>query len=299
MTVGRDWSRFIVLRHSHWLKWVVAGGALASLAGAASADSLKIVVVPSLAPNAYGSPSFADYQANALHALQNGLTSYGDPASPANYQSISGAIPVSNAIVTGFGSWMGNADASGAYANEYGNRVTFGVDISSSGKFSISQLSFSAASSDPANTLGFGYVAGSYNYSSGYVGIDYGADGLKGGVDDIYITGGPGDQLVNEIVGRGSGNSWAVYSADAGATNQEKIDIAANAIWTNALSHSFTFTGAYSLGGATGSATVVFDNQKQPTDTQATPLPGAATAGTVLLTMLGLGARRRRRGKRV
>jgi hypothetical protein len=274
---------------------VVAGGALASLAGAASADSLAIVVAPSLAPNAYGSPSFAEYQSNALHALENGLTSYGDPAAPTAYQRITGAVPVANAIVTGFGSWMGNAGVSGAYVNEYGNRVTFGVDISGSSKFSISQLSFSAVSSDPANSLGFSYAAGSYSYSGAYVGIDYGANGVKGGGDDIYITRGPGDQLVNEIVGRGSGNSWAVYPADAGATNQEKIDNAADDIWTDALSQPFTFTATYSIGGASGSATVVFDNTKTPSDTTVTPLPAAASAGTFLLAMLGLTARRRRR----
>ncbi|MGH9823776.1 MAG: hypothetical protein ACREDR_11070, partial [Blastocatellia bacterium] len=45
-----------------------------------------VAVKPSLAPNLFGSPSFAAYTANALAALQNGLSSMGNPAtSPAGY----------------------------------------------------------------------------------------------------------------------------------------------------------------------------------------------------------------------
>src|SRR5258706_76958 len=211
-------------QRGHRMRFLVAGFALASLAGVARADSFTIVVSPSLAPNAFGSPSFSGYQSNAVYAIGNGLSAYGDPSSPTYYEKIGGPISVASAIVTGFPSWRGNANVSGAYANEYGNRVTFGVDITSSaGKFSISQLSFSATTDDATNSLGFSFGAGAYNYSAGYVGIDYGADGVKGGLDDVYITGGANTQLVNEIVGRGSGNSWATYSADPGAPKRHSF----------------------------------------------------------------------------
>jgi hypothetical protein len=286
---------------SLFMRLFVAGLALASVAGVASADSFTFVVSPSLAPNAYGSPSFAGYQANALYAVGNGLPSYGDPASPTYFQTISGPISVASAIVTGFSSWKGNADGSGAYANEYGNRVTFGVDITSHvGKFSISQLSFSASSDDATNSLGFGYNVGDYGYSSAYVGIDYGGDGTKGGTDDVYITSGSSSQLVNEIVARGSGNSWAVYPSYPGATNQEKIDNGALAVWADARGSTIKFTGTYSIsnenGSGSGSGTVVFGSALGESPVAAvTPLPGAATAGTFLLAAVGLGSRRRRR----
>jgi hypothetical protein len=276
------------------MRFLVAGLALASLAGVASADSFSIVVSPSLAPNAFGSPSFSTYQSNAVYAINNGLSSYGDPSSPTYYEQITGPVSVASAIVTGFPSWRGNANVSGAYASEYGNRVTFGVDIMSSTKFSISQLSFSATSDDASNSLGFAFAAGAYNYSTGYLGIDYGADGVKGGSDDVYITSGANTQWVNEIVGRGSGNSWAIYSTDAGATNQDKIDNGANAVWAGATSGNISFTGTYSINGSSGSGTVLFDAPTAPVAAAETPLPGTAAGGTFLLAALGLGSRRRR-----
>jgi hypothetical protein len=278
------------------MRLLVAGLALASVAGVASADAYKIVVSPSLAPNAFGSPSFADYQSNAVTAIVSNASTHGDPSSPAYYEKITGPISVATAIVTGFPSWRGDANVSGAYANEYGNRVTFGVDITSTtgSQFSISQLSFSAATDDATNSLGFSYAAGAYNYSAGYVGILYGTDGQKGGGDDVYITSGLNTQLVNEIVGRGSGNSWAVYSTDPGATNQEKIDNGASAVWAGRSGSNITFTATYSIDGSSDSAAVVFDAPNDAAAAAGTPLPSAAASGTFLLAALGLGARRRK-----
>src|SRR4051812_34787659 len=103
------------------MRFLITGLALASLAGVAGADSFNIVVSPSLAPNFFGSSSFAGYQSNAVYAIGNGLSTYGDPSSPTYYEKIGGPISVASAIVTGFPSWRGNADVSGVYANEYGN----------------------------------------------------------------------------------------------------------------------------------------------------------------------------------
>jgi hypothetical protein len=277
------------------LRRTVAAFVVACFAGVTRADSLTIAVVPTHAPNAFGSPSFDAYQSNALYALEHGLSSYGDPASPTSYQAVTAPLSLPTAIVSGFPSWMGAADPSAPYANEYGNRVTFGLHVTSAIPFSIAQLSFSASSDDATNSLALDFAAGSYSYNAAYVGIDYGSDGVKGGADDHYITSGPNTQLVNEIIGRGSGNAWAVYPADPGVTDQEKIDNRAAAIWAGATSNTLSFTGAYSINGVSAAATVRFaDSPTQPPDPNATPLPTTATAGTLLLTLATLTARGRR-----
>jgi hypothetical protein len=218
--------------------------------GYASAANATIIVdvVPWLAPNAFGSPSYDQAVTNAFQGMMNGGVATG--SGPAAF------VPQSNVtsaqgVVTGFTSWMGVANPSGAYANELGNRMSFGLGIIGSGgtEFSISQLSFSAASSDPANGLGFSFAQGSYGYSASYVGVLYGANGVLGGGDDTFITSGPSTQLVDAIFGRGSGNSYAAYCSPCTVAEQQA------AINAAAAGPSYTFTGTYSIDGATGSGT--------------------------------------------
>lgn len=231
-------------------------------------------VEASLAPNAFGSPSYGSYVGNAIQGLYLGVSSFGTVGLPDYYQQISGPISVKDNIVTGFSSWRGTAPGSvyGApFANELGNRVLFGVDIRGNGSLiSIDQLSFTAASSD-GNSLGFGFPIGSYNYSLDYRGLQYGTDGIRGTGDDVWITSGPSSQQVDEIIGRGSGNAWAVYETDPGATDQDKIDLMAASIADNPMG----FSGTYKLGGFEGSATV-------------TILPTVPEPSTFALAGLGL-----------
>jgi len=182
---------------------------------------MSITVIPAIAPNAFGSPNWNAWVSNATTAIRNGYTSFGDPASPSYYQQASNVISVTNNIVTGFASWDGLADPGTvfgpAYAPEYGNRLHFGIDIKGgTNLISISQLSFTAHSTDPSNALDFSYPEGSYSYSPSYVGIIYGVGG-----NDTYITSGPATQLVNEIVGRGSGNAWDVYDSTGNIAIQQ------------------------------------------------------------------------------
>ena len=158
-------------------------------------------------------------------------------------------MTAAEAIVTGFNSWMGIANPASPYQSELGNRMLFGVLINGQGTpFSISQLSFSATSTD-GNGLAFGFGAGSYNYSLDYQGILFGADGLLGGGDYSFVTSGPNTQLVDGLVGRGSGNSYAAYCSPCTAAEQQAaIDAAAAAV-------AFQFTGTYLLGETTGSGT--------------------------------------------
>ncbi|HTS65005.1 MAG TPA: PEP-CTERM sorting domain-containing protein [Candidatus Acidoferrales bacterium] len=224
---------------------ILSLAALAAIPGLAG--SITITVYPSVAPNAYGSPSYPAYVNNAIYALENGLTSYGTPGTPSYYQQTSN-IAVDQMIVTGFPSWMGQADPGtvfgAAYANELGSRPLFGIDIKGGGtQFSISQLSFSAVSDDPGGLLTFGFAAGSYNYSADYVGIIYGPSG------PTYITSGPNTQLVDEVVGRGSGNADAAYCSGCTIAQQQAAIDARYADFAGMSS----FAGTYTLASGDGS----------------------------------------------
>jgi hypothetical protein len=256
---------------------------LAAVASAPARAGLTITVTPSVAPNAFGSPSYGAYVSNAVSALENGLSSYGDPTSPSYYQALANGAQITpdQVLVSGFPSWLGTADPGTAFgpafANELGNRLHFGLTILGNGQqFSISELSFTATSSDPSNSLGFSFGTGSYNYSNDYVGVIFGT----GGAPNTYITSGPNTQLVDAIYGRGSGNAFPVYSTDPGATDQDKLN---NAL---ATIPDMTFTGTYTIDGATGSASV---------DVVATPEPSTLiSAGTAVLFGLAYARRRRR-----
>jgi hypothetical protein len=248
---------------------------------AVQARATTITVTPWLAPNVFGSPSYAGAVANQEYALLNGLSSYG-AAGPTQYNANSN-VTAAQAIVTGFNSWMGVADPGSPYQSELGNRMLFGVLINGQGtQFSISQLSFSATSTD-GNGLGFGFGAGSYNYSLDYQGILFGANKVLGGGDDTFVTSGPSTQLVDGLVGRGSGNSYAAYcSPCTPAERQAAIDAAA-------AGGPFQFTGTYSLGDITGSGTFNVSAVPEPS-TWAMLLIGFAGVGFMTYRRRGIAA---------
>ncbi len=228
--------------------------ALWLLAGCAFADP-QIYVLPALAPNGWGSASFSGWQDNAIYALENGLSAYGDPTLPTYYQQAGSSIPQSENQVTSFNSWMGQTDPGtvfgSAFASELGNRLHFGLVILGNGtQFSISQLSFVGTSSDPANYLGFGWNTGDYDYSPGYVGVVHHTGGA-----DTYVTSGPNTQLVDELYSRGSGNAaWPCGPGDPSpcgtpAEQQAAIDAAAAYNGT-----PYTFSGTYTLAGPDNTA---------------------------------------------
>jgi hypothetical protein len=112
--------------------------------------------------------------------------------------------------------------------------------------------------SDADNSLGYIYPVGSYAYSSDYVGVLKGADGVLFTSDDIYITSGPSSQLVDGLVGRGSGNSlWPCAPGDPTPCSTTSEQQAAIDAQLTVLSGT-TFTGTYSLGAASGSAEFQF-----------------------------------------
>jgi hypothetical protein len=245
------------------VRWMGTVG-LAWLAVAApirAQGDISVNVYPSLAPNFFGSPSFTPWQDNAITALFNGVNSFGDPSLPTYYEQIPDGSIIPIWIATEFPSWHTRADPGAvfgpSFANELGNRLYFNLHVNGNGStFSLSQLSFLAVSTDSSNFLGFSVPAGSYNYSSGFVGLNYGPDGMRGGGDDILITGGANTQLIHELFARGSGNAPSAMIPDPGNSDQEKIDNVLAEIET-----PFIFSGTFTLsttgGDVNGNAFVV------------------------------------------
>jgi len=227
----------------------------AALVVAVPAFATTIEVTPWLAANASGSPSFTQAEQNADTAMHDGLSAVG--SGPSQFKAQTSPVTADQVIVTDFNSWMGKVDPGtvfgAAYANELGNRMTFALRIDGQGsQFSISQLSFVMDSSDTSHQLAYGFSLGSYNYSTGYEGVLKGADGHLWTADDVFVTSGLNTQLVDGLIGRGSGNSMAAYCSGCDlAAQQAALDAAALG---SLYDGPFTFTGTYTLGDATGSA---------------------------------------------
>ncbi len=277
------------------MKTLLAALLLVSSAGG-SFGAVLIQVFPSPAPNAFGSPSWnPGYVQNALNALENGLSSVGNPAtSPTAYYRVTTEGDRDN-IVTGFPSWRGFANPGAmfgpAFANELGNRLHFGVHISGNGtQFSLSGLSFDMESTDAGDIFQFvgDFASPSDTYSSTRIGINYGPDHIKGTGDDVRITSGPATQVVDEIVYVGVGNALAPSDVSCPGTNQATLDCLK--AFYDSIS-PFNITTSYTLkngdGGtlAMGSATVLFP--------AAVPEPG--TWGLMLFGIAGLAWKRLRR----
>lgn len=210
-----------------------------------------IVVTPTVAPNGFGSPNWNNWVINSINAQYFDQPTYGTPGTPDYYAAQAVVTDRRQVIVTGYNSWLGDANPTGLFAGEFGNRMHFGVHIMGNGsKFAIADMKFDATSTGDGNGLAFGassdagYDFGGYGYSSSYVGVDY-VDGIRGNGNDVLITGGANTQLVDELVGRGSGNSYDSYLTDPGATNQDKLNGVA---WDPAKAWT-TFTGVYTLRG--------------------------------------------------
>lgn len=250
----------------------------------AQQGGISVSVFPSFAPNAFGSPSFAPWETNAISALMSGSSSAGTSTLPSYYSQIPNGANVPLWIVTNFPSWQTFANPGvvfgPAYANELGNRLYFNLHINGNGlSFNLTQLSFQGTSTDAGNFLSYSIPAGSFNYSPSFVGLQYGPNGVLGGGDDVLITGGPNTQFVNELFARGTGNAPAVLSTDPGATDQDKIDNARLLMPTD-----FVFNGEYSLGvddvGTFSGSAFVVVAVPEPATVAMTGLGGAALAYT-------------------
>ncbi len=259
--------------------------AVAGLAMSANAG-ITIDVVPSSAPNVFGSPSWGGYLSSSLNSLENSLGNIGDRNTDPSAYEISGPIvDPGDFMVSSFKSWRGTANPASPFNNELGNRMHFGLHAFGDGvmQFALQNVAFEIISSDDVNSLGFvGNFAG-FGYSSTRFGVDWGADRSKGGGDDIIYTSGNGATLVDEIVYVGVGNAFWPGGSDPDPSNpiggaQAAMDDAISYVLKNA---PFTITGSYTIFNDSGSASVA-----------AVPAPASVIA------LLGFGAiattRRRR-----
>ena len=202
--------------------------------------------------------------------------------------------------------WQGNASPGAGFGSELGNRIHYGLFINGNGsQFSISQLTFAFDGDGASNyfdfNFGTGYQYGAYDYDGlgnygGYVGIRKGMDGILGTGDDVFITSGADTQLVDALIGRGSGMADAVYcgavpdtSGPCGAANQSYIDNEIAFIRADGftqLKGTYSLLNANGAPTATGSATVVF---------AAAGVPEPATWAMMILGFGFVGASLRRR----
>lgn len=267
----------------------------------ASAGFIVFDVVPAFAPKGPESPSWNGYVFGALAGLQNS-TNVGDRSiSPQAYERVTGPIAPQELIYTDFNSWRGQASPTplpAGFGGEFGNRVHFGLHIvaSEGTQFALSELSWDLDSDDATDYFDQSGDFAAATYSAARVGIDYGADGVRGGggvdADTIINAGQPGSTPVNELIYVGVGDGF--YAAEPGAmTGQEQIDVTLQDILASCsdpagclVNVKMTYTWA-NVGGMSESASNSFN-------VQLVPEPSAA-----LLTLLGLvatvaRARRRR-----
>ena len=257
----------------------------------ATAGPVVIHVYTALSPNGYGSPSYAAWQQNAVDAMKaGGALTQGTAGAPSYFYQGSD-FTAAEVTVTSFHSWMGQADPGAVFGaefeNELGNRMMFPLWIDGDGTlFSISMLSMTMDSTDPEDGLDYAYNGG-YNYSAGYVGLNWGPDQIRGTGDEFWVTGGASTQLVNELFGRGSGNSfWPCYGEACTTIEQQQAAIDETALYPGT---PFQFTGTYTLalpetGSVSGQATF-----------NIRPVPdGGATLTLLGCALVGLGALRRK-----
>jgi hypothetical protein len=201
----------------------------------AAAAGVEIFVAASSAPEFGWSPSFdgipPDYAVNALYALENGLSNYGDPASPTYYSQQSTFAPGDLMSSSGFKSWKGVANPTGLFTNEYGNLLHFGLHIRAQGPtFKVANLTFRYTSVDnftgpgqgqyPLGELGF---AGDFGSWAGW-GV-YGTGRKADGTPATSIN----DDLV-EFSYVGLGDSFMAFVPHDGPTPQEALDNLASSI---------------------------------------------------------------------
>ena len=247
-----------------------------SLFAALSASAqVTINVEGTMAPNAYGSPSWATWAGNAIYAAEYGLTSYGS-AGPTQFSVTTTPLPVSYNIVTDYSSWEGQADPAAPYSSELGTRASFVAVINGNGSL-INMNGFGAnLAATPANDLGFDAPNNSvdpsdWTYDTYDIGIIFnnGTD-ISGGF--TTVTSGDPSQMVNEIISVGAGDAFASVTGDDPdpmATDQQTLnyDLAS-------VPNGYDFTGTFYYNDLSGSATIDF-----------TPVPEPSS-----FALLGLGA---------
>jgi hypothetical protein len=236
----------------------------ASLAVAhiANAGVITIDQFFSAAPNAFGSSSWSSYVSNAMTSLRGATpgSPVGTPGTPDYYASLGGSFSACNIMVTSFNSWGCSASPSGAFANEFGERLHAGVVISDQGgTFDLANVSFVMKSSDVIGNFtdpgtcptGNG---GSLCWESNLAGTDFSA-GTRIGLDSMGnvicdSTHSCTDTTpLSELIYVGDGNAeWPGGPGDL-LTGQPAIDE-----WTNYIDKNIEdITNQYCVQDSSGS----------------------------------------------
>jgi hypothetical protein len=278
---------------------IVAGLALTAWPQRAAADTFSVDVFPAVSPNPFGSPSFSGWANNAIFALENGLSSNGNPNSPTFYTQTN-AVTTADVIATGFPSWHGHANPGQvfgpAYANELGNFLTFGAVVRSNhdgplDTFTLQNVSITIT--DPHGNLGYTDNLAGTSFGVSPTSIKVGS--TDGTAQDINSGGDTTPTMA--LWYTGFGTAYAVDSSDPGATDQDKI----NNLLLQLLAEGgpFTITAQYTVvdsngDTSTGSASV--------TVTPAVPIAGVVPEPASLLlwggAILSAAAAVRRRRRR-
>ncbi|MGI8746651.1 MAG: hypothetical protein ACR2NN_29565 [Bryobacteraceae bacterium] len=224
---------------------------VALLSNIANAGLITLSIFTSTGARAT-SPSFTAYRDNALNSMRaGGGIAIGDPsATPTAYRLATNIGPADLINSNGgggpsFNSWSGIAAPAGAFANEFGTQLSFGLRILGNGtKFDISNIGFASTSTDVFGTFSFSNpnLFGGSGYNASRVGVIYGPNG------NTLVTSGPATQLVDEFDYVGIGLS--LDATGTGGLAQQKLDTEFNEF---AEVTPFSITGTYVVrdnGGA-------------------------------------------------
>jgi len=167
---------------------------------AAVQAQVAIDVFPSVGPNDV-SASFPGYTANAITGVGAGGAAAGTPGTPSYYESVpvtNSTVSVTDILATDFPSWRGTVNPSAPFDQELGNKLYFGVQVTSGQglQLSLSKLAYRVSDTYDGRFSSMGDFS-TADYSSNWVGVINTPTGPQ------YITSGPGTQLVDEILGIG------------------------------------------------------------------------------------------------
>lgn len=237
---------------------VALGTFMSAASGVRAVDPISMRVFPAYAPKGPQSPNWMEYVETAIDALEVEAPFAGGDffTNPAAYQVVTDPVLPTQMMYTNYNSWLGMADPSPAFAalhpelqNEFGNRIHFGLHIETDGSVQIAldDLRWALDSNDETDYFDQeGSFAGA-SYSTSRVGINYGPDGVKGGVDDIYYKNGePGTLPVNELIYVGVGDGF--FSEEPGpVTDQGDINTTLRDLLAGCAGCEFELAGIYTL----------------------------------------------------